>query len=65
MTDEDIVRRAGSDWARTRGTMGSYLKLVIKYAREAEREACAQACEETDRHRREYFANKIRARGGK
>ena len=30
-----------------------------------EREACALECEKSDRHRGEYFADKIRARGEK
>ncbi len=29
----------------------------------AEREACAKVCEDSDRHRGEYFAAKIRERG--
>lgn len=42
MTDEEIIKKAGSVWQRTRGTMDSYLKLVVKFAREDEREICAK-----------------------
>jgi predicted nucleotidyltransferase len=44
MTDEEIIKKAGSHWQRTRGTMDSYLKMIIKIAREDEREACALVC---------------------
>lgn len=46
MTDDEIIKKAGSAWQRTRGTMDSYLKLVIQFAREDEREACARVCED-------------------
>ena len=36
---------------------------VCKSVREAEREACAKLCEESDRYRGEYFAQLIRSRG--
>ena len=38
MTDDEIIAKAGSHWQRTRGTMRDYLLMVIKTAREDERE---------------------------
>jgi hypothetical protein len=73
MTDEEIIKKAGAKWSRTRGTMDSYLKLIIQYAREDEREACAKVCDELadtageELYYRAYIdaAAKLRARGEK
>ena len=60
MTDDEIIKKAGAKWSRTRGTMDSYLKLVIQYAREDEREACIKALEGNEQF---YCRDTIRARG--
>ena len=36
---------------------------AVKHAVDAEREACAELCEKSDRYRGDYFAAAIRARG--
>jgi hypothetical protein len=66
MTEDEIIKRAGSHWQRTRGTMDSYLKMIIKIAREDEREACARVCEDFERFGdTRDVAAAIRARGEK
>lgn len=40
-----------------------FTRIVIDYAVHGEREACAKLCEQSDRHRGDYFAAKIRERG--
>ena len=40
-----------------------HLVGLVNHAIEAEREACAKACEQSDRHRGPYFAALIRERG--
>jgi hypothetical protein len=67
MTEDEIIKRAGSHWQRTRGTMDSYLKMIIKIAREDEREACAKVCEsfESEPVSHATVAYAIRARGEK
>ena len=42
MTDDEIIAKAGSHWQRTRGTMRDYLLMVIKTAREDERERISE-----------------------
>jgi hypothetical protein len=46
MTDEEIIQKAGHEWDKLRGDMRSYLAIVIRMAREDEREACARIAEE-------------------
>lgn len=38
----------------------SKLQILCKRIRDEEREACAKLCEESDRYRGSYFADKIR-----
>lgn len=40
MTDEEIIQKAGHEWDKLRGDMRSYLAIVIRIAREAERKKC-------------------------
>ncbi len=67
--NEDIIRMA-----REAGMGGMLTDVVCTHAelerfaalvRADEREACAKACEQSDRHRGPYFASLIRERGRK
>lgn len=72
MTDDEIIAKAGSHWQRTRGTMQDYLKMIIKFAREDEREECEYICEVLGKNpvvgceeAYQTCASTIRARGEK
>lgn len=72
MTREDVIRMAReADIIDFRddpddphvSQMVEFLQRFAAMAAAAEREACAQECEQSDRYRGAYFAEKIRARG--
>lgn len=45
MNSDEIVKQAGSDWQKTRGTMREYIEGVIALARADEREVCVKIVE--------------------
>ena len=45
MNSDEIVKQAGSDWQKTRGTMREYIEGVIALTRADEREKCINVVE--------------------
>ena len=69
MTQEEIIalaREAGITFVTEFGVASATPEFLTHFAdlvAAREREACAQVCEQSDRYRGSYFAQKIRARG--
>ena len=42
MTNDEIIKKAGSDWQKERGAMRDYLEIIIGIVRKDEKEECAK-----------------------
>ena len=65
MNNDDTIRMAREQGLPETATEGVFIVNTDDLGRmlAAEREACAKACEQSDRYRGEYFAALIRERG--